>query len=142
MRSPAIPPKIAPSWAANLSAAAADVLRVSPFLCQNRNRDIPVCKQIETIEIVINCEIVAATFFGLVDRVCPLEPLVEIFPVKRCLTDDECFPRICCPEGIEHRVSYCRTPTPNFEQFPGNAQFLQREYYSGHCLLDDFCNLF
>lgn len=67
-----------------------------------------------------------ATFFGLLDRVCPLEPLVEIFPVKRCFTDDECFPRICCPEGIENSVSYCRTPTPNFEQFPGNVEFLQR----------------
>lgn len=70
--------------------------------------------------------VVAATFFGLLDRVCPLEPLVEIFPVKQCFTDDECFPRICCPEGIENRVSYCRTPTPNFEQFPGNADFFQR----------------
>ncbi|XP_049813578.1 uncharacterized protein LOC126260297 [Schistocerca nitens] len=50
-----------------------------------------------------------------VPRKCPKEQMVEPFPIKNCTTDEDCWPRICCPDG---QVNYCRIPLPEWSQVP------------------------
>ncbi|KAJ8963482.1 hypothetical protein NQ318_018965, partial [Aromia moschata] len=67
------------------------------------------------------------TFFGLVERICPVNPIPELWDVKQCRTDDDCAPRICCPETLRNgeNVSYCRTAQPLWERVPAARQFVQ-----------------
>ncbi|CAH0388236.1 unnamed protein product [Bemisia tabaci] len=54
---------------------------------------------------------------GFIPRDCPTDPLPEVFPVQKCVSDRECWPRICCKsEDLSHR--YCRTPLPLWEKLP------------------------
>ncbi|XP_049816932.1 uncharacterized protein LOC109598448 isoform X2 [Aethina tumida] len=59
-------------------------------------------------------------FFGLVDRKCPMDPIAEIFQIKQCEKDDDCLPRICCPEKLRSGeiVGYCRTAEPIWDKMP------------------------
>ncbi|XP_037910779.1 uncharacterized protein LOC119651318 isoform X2 [Hermetia illucens] len=53
---------------------------------------------------------------GLIPRKCPERPLAELWwELKTCETDDDCWPRICCPDG---RRQYCRTASPEYESVP------------------------
>ncbi|XP_055617997.1 uncharacterized protein LOC129763192 [Toxorhynchites rutilus septentrionalis] len=56
--------------------------------------------------------------FG-VPRRCPEQPLTETFwDIKTCEDDNDCWPRICCPDGDN---KYCRTSQPLFEKSPNPA---------------------
>ncbi|XP_019535021.1 uncharacterized protein LOC109406378 isoform X2 [Aedes albopictus] len=51
--------------------------------------------------------------FGIPRR-CPKQPLTETFwEIKTCETDNDCWPRVCCPDGDK---KYCRTSQPVFEE--------------------------
>ncbi|EAT32939.1 AAEL014823-PA, partial [Aedes aegypti] len=51
--------------------------------------------------------------FGIPRR-CPKQPLTETFwEIKTCQTDNDCWPRVCCPDGDK---KYCRTSQPVFEE--------------------------
>ncbi|XP_028140265.1 uncharacterized protein LOC114334427 [Diabrotica virgifera virgifera] len=67
------------------------------------------------------------TLFGFVQQTCPKEPLAEIFEVKECSSDEECAPRICCPETLRsgETVSYCRTAQPLWETIPAPRQLVE-----------------
>ncbi|XP_075223058.1 uncharacterized protein LOC142325329 [Lycorma delicatula] len=52
---------------------------------------------------------------GVIPRECPGEPIPEPFAVRKCATDADCWPRICCPDG---NSSYCRTPQPPWQRLP------------------------
>ncbi|XP_055381291.1 probable myosin light chain kinase DDB_G0279831 [Condylostylus longicornis] len=53
---------------------------------------------------------------GIIPRKCPERPLAELFwDLKTCDTDDDCWPRVCCPDG---KNRYCRTSTPEYESVP------------------------
>ncbi|KAJ8974468.1 hypothetical protein NQ317_005990 [Molorchus minor] len=69
----------------------------------------------------------APTFFGFVERICPINPLPELWEVKECISDDDCSPRICCPETLRsgENVSYCRTAQPLWDRVPAVRQFVQ-----------------
>lgn len=58
--------------------------------------------------------------FGFIPRECPHDPVPEIFPVRRCHTDEECWPRVCCYESNDlDTVGYCRLPLmPVWNHFP------------------------
>lgn len=62
-------------------------------------------------------------------QVCPKEPVPEIWEIKECFTDDECAPRICCPETLKsgQNVSFCRIAQPLWEELPGAKQFGDRK---------------
>nr|XP_023011733.1 uncharacterized protein LOC111502008 isoform X2 [Leptinotarsa decemlineata] len=66
------------------------------------------------------------TLFGLVEQVCPSEPVPEIWEIKECSTDEDCAPRICCPEVLRNgqNKSYCRTAQPLWEKLPAVNQFV------------------
>ncbi|KAG5899142.1 hypothetical protein JTB14_027335 [Gonioctena quinquepunctata] len=66
------------------------------------------------------------TLFGLVEQICPSEPVPEIWEIKECSTDDDCAPRICCPESLKNgqNMSYCRTAQPLWEKLPAAKQFV------------------
>ncbi|XP_030369923.1 uncharacterized protein LOC115620693 [Scaptodrosophila lebanonensis] len=54
--------------------------------------------------------------FGLIQRKCPARPLAELWwDVQECETDQDCWPRVCCPDG---RRRYCRTSQPELEMAP------------------------
>ncbi|CAG9820312.1 unnamed protein product [Phaedon cochleariae] len=80
--------------------------------CENR-----CIKGVEPPKLAI---IHAPTLFGFVQQVCPTEPVPEIWDIKECKTDEDCTPRICCPELIKtsENVSYCRTAQPLWEKIP------------------------
>ncbi|XP_045481995.1 uncharacterized protein LOC123686061 isoform X3 [Harmonia axyridis] len=61
-----------------------------------------------------------ASWFGLVERNCPVDAIVEILEVRECETDADCRPRICCPDKYRSggNKSYCRTPQPSLQRFP------------------------
>lgn len=62
---------------------------------------------------------------GLIPRKCPKEPLAELFwELKTCKTDHDCWPRICCPDGIQ---KYCRTSRPDLDTLPAGRQFAYRK---------------
>ncbi|KAJ8924078.1 hypothetical protein NQ315_006859 [Exocentrus adspersus] len=67
------------------------------------------------------------TFFGMVERICPINPLPEIWDIKECRTDDDCAPRICCPETLRsgENVSYCRTAQALWDRLPAARQFVE-----------------
>ncbi|XP_055586814.1 uncharacterized protein LOC129739402 [Uranotaenia lowii] len=51
--------------------------------------------------------------FGIPRR-CPKQPLTETFwDIQTCETDNDCWPRVCCPDGGQ---KYCRTSQPVFEE--------------------------
>ncbi|XP_017776305.1 PREDICTED: uncharacterized protein LOC108562465 isoform X2 [Nicrophorus vespilloides] len=57
------------------------------------------------------------------DRKCPAQPLTEILEIKECSNDDDCRPRICCPEkGSVKAKSYCRTPAHTVDRLPGGKR--------------------
>ncbi|XP_023175714.2 uncharacterized protein LOC111602709 [Drosophila hydei] len=57
-----------------------------------------------------------APILGLIPRKCPTRPLAELWwDVQECLTDMDCWPRVCCPDG---RRRYCRTSQPELETVP------------------------
>ncbi|KAJ6637338.1 hypothetical protein Bhyg_10068, partial [Pseudolycoriella hygida] len=63
-----------------------------------------------------------APILGLIPRKCPKEPLAELFwQLQTCETDADCWPRVCCPDGIKR---YCRTSKPELEKLslPGAKQ--------------------
>ncbi|XP_056630367.1 uncharacterized protein LOC130440968 [Diorhabda sublineata] len=66
-------------------------------------------------------------FFGFVQQICPKEPFAEIFEIKKCTSDQECSPRICCPETLKsgEQVSYCRTAQPLWEKIPAPRQLVE-----------------
>ncbi|KAL3286255.1 hypothetical protein HHI36_000765 [Cryptolaemus montrouzieri] len=69
----------------------------------------------------------APSWFGLVERQCPVDPIAEILDIKECQTDADCAPRICCldkyPNG-SHK-SYCRTAQPSLERFPAAERLME-----------------
>ncbi|XP_057662031.1 uncharacterized protein LOC130897277 isoform X2 [Diorhabda carinulata] len=69
----------------------------------------------------------SAAFFGFVQQICPKEPFAEIFEIKKCTSDQECSPRICCPETLKsgEQVSYCRTAQPLWEKIPAPRQLVE-----------------
>ncbi|XP_065094654.1 uncharacterized protein LOC135715235 [Ochlerotatus camptorhynchus] len=57
--------------------------------------------------------------FGIPRR-CPEQPLTETFwDIKTCQTDNDCWPRVCCPDGEK---KYCRTSQPIFEKSENPAK--------------------
>ncbi|XP_044746117.1 uncharacterized protein LOC123307755 isoform X1 [Coccinella septempunctata] len=60
------------------------------------------------------------SWFGLVERNCPVDAIAEILEIKECETDSDCRPRICCPDQYRSQgnKSYCRTPQPSLHRFP------------------------
>ncbi|XP_018570930.1 uncharacterized protein LOC108910713 [Anoplophora glabripennis] len=67
------------------------------------------------------------TFFGFVERICPVNPLAEIWEIKECKTDSDCSPRICCPETLRsgENVSYCRTAQALWDKIPAARQIVE-----------------
>ncbi|KAF5308171.1 hypothetical protein FQR65_LT06351 [Abscondita terminalis] len=66
-------------------------------------------------------------FFGIVDRVCPTDPMPELLAVQECEADEDCGPRICCPEKNYingESKKYCRNAAPKFNRTPVVKQFL------------------
>ncbi|CAG9858184.1 unnamed protein product [Phyllotreta striolata] len=69
--------------------------------------------------------------FGFVEQTCPTEPIAEIWEIKECDKDEDCSPRICCPETFagkksgEKNVSYCRTAQPLWEKIPAPKQIVE-----------------
>ncbi len=64
---------------------------------------------------------------GLIPRKCPKEPLAELFwQLQTCENDGDCWPRVCCPDGIKR---YCRTSKPELENLslPGAKQLSYRK---------------
>lgn len=58
---------------------------------------------------------------------CPKVPLAELFwNVQACETDNDCWPRVCCPDG---RKKFCRSPNPEFKdaKTPFARQLMQRK---------------
>lgn len=63
---------------------------------------------------------------GLIPRKCPKEPLGETFwEIKTCNTDHDCWPRVCCPDGIK---KYCRTSKPELDGLPAGRQLSYRKF--------------
>lgn len=61
---------------------------------------------------------------GVIPRKCPKEPLAELFwELKTCNTDHDCWPRVCCPDGI---MKYCRTSNPELDTLPVGRQLAYR----------------
>ncbi|KAK9875520.1 hypothetical protein WA026_007910 [Henosepilachna vigintioctopunctata] len=62
------------------------------------------------------------SWFGLVERVCPADPIAEILEIKECQSDADCTPRICCPDkyrnGSGDNKNYCRTAQPILDRLP------------------------
>nr|XP_022912906.1 uncharacterized protein LOC111423786 [Onthophagus taurus] len=59
--------------------------------------------------------------FGLVERICPSDPIPELSEIKECGSDLDCDPRICCPEkpNVNGEVKfYCRTAAPDLDKIP------------------------
>ncbi|RZC37740.1 uncharacterized protein BDFB_012041 [Asbolus verrucosus] len=77
----------------------------------------------------LNPLIPVTTLFGLVERVCAVEMIPELFEIKRCTTDADCSPRICCPEKMldGETVGYCRTAEPKLDNIPGVRQLIERK---------------
>lgn len=64
---------------------------------------------------------------GLIPRKCPKEPLAELFwELKTCNTDHDCWPRICCPDGLN---KYCRSARPELENVPVGKQLAYRKIF-------------
>lgn len=62
----------------------------------------------------------------MIPRRCPKEPLAELFwELKTCNTDHDCWPRICCPDGI---AKYCRSAMPELDTLPVGRQFSYRNF--------------
>lgn len=79
---------------------------------------------------------------GLIPRKCPSEPLAESFwEVKICKNDQECWPRICCPDG---QNKYCRTSKPELENVAVLRQFAYRKskYISFIYVQYSLCTIF
>lgn len=67
-----------------------------------------------------------SAILGLIPRKCPKEPLAELFwELKTCNTDHDCWPRICCPDGLN---KYCRTSRPELDTLPVGKQLAYRKY--------------
>lgn len=92
-----------------------------PF--QNPYIHVRCCKLMKAI-VLISRSFVA--FFGVPVK-CPKVPLAELFwNVQTCDTDEDCWPRVCCPDG---RKKFCRTPNPEFKDSknPFARQLTQRK---------------
>lgn len=80
---------------------------------------------------------------GLIPRKCPKEPLAELFwQLQTCETDADCWPRVCCPDGIKR---YCRTSKPELEKLtlPGARQLSYRKYHTYFsCFTSTECSVF
>lgn len=67
-----------------------------------------------------------SAILGLIPRKCPKEPLAELFwELKTCNTDHDCWPRICCPDGLN---KYCRTSRPELDTLPVGKQLAYRKH--------------
>ncbi|XP_065206135.1 uncharacterized protein LOC135835681 isoform X2 [Planococcus citri] len=58
-----------------------------------------------------------APLFGFIPRECPQDPLPELFPVRKCTSDQECWPRVCCFDDNE-LTGFCRIAIPVWDQLP------------------------
>ncbi|GLV36483.1 uncharacterized protein CBL_08020 [Carabus blaptoides fortunei] len=69
-------------------------------------------------------EPVHSPWLRIFPRKCPTTPIAEYREIKTCTTDDECAPRVCCPEprGGEN---YCRTADIEFDSFPTVKRMLE-----------------
>ncbi|XP_045481986.1 uncharacterized protein LOC123686061 isoform X2 [Harmonia axyridis] len=90
--------------------------------CSKSNKDMVCCSN-RCIKGVLprKPDIVhSPSWFGLVERNCPVDAIVEILEVRECETDADCRPRICCPDKYRSggNKSYCRTPQPSLQRFP------------------------
>lgn len=69
------------------------------------------------------------------------ELLAELFwELKTCNTDHDCWPRICCPDGLN---KYCRTSRPELDSLPVGKQLAYREcadFYCSHVHIWPFKN--
>ncbi|KAK5647621.1 hypothetical protein RI129_002513 [Pyrocoelia pectoralis] len=64
---------------------------------------------------------------GVIDRVCPTDPMPELLNVQECVVDDDCGPRICCQETNSKTgeiKSYCRNAAPRLNKLPRLRQLL------------------
>ncbi|KAF5303618.1 hypothetical protein FQA39_LY09865 [Lamprigera yunnana] len=65
--------------------------------------------------------------FGVIDRVCPVDPMPELLSVQECVVDDDCGQRICCPEKnpLDGSVkNYCRNADHKLTKTPVIRQLL------------------
>ncbi|KAF2879475.1 hypothetical protein ILUMI_26699 [Ignelater luminosus] len=89
------------------------------LVCPNKQTRVPFFSP--------NCKTTRDSLFGVIERVCPINPMPEFLSIQECVTDDDCGRRICCPEhalqgGISK--SYCRNAAPRFNRMPAVRQFL------------------
>lgn len=68
------------------------------------------------IYILIVLHLITA-LFGFIPRECPQDPLPELFPVRKCSNDQECWPRICCFDDNE-LTGFCRMAIPAWDKLP------------------------
>lgn len=97
---------------------------------QKRNfflADVLCNKQKDSVNLK---KIFLAVLFGWVDRICPEEPLTELFDVQECFSDTDCLPRICCPDTTVKGQgnSYCRIPAAKFDRIPIVKPLVQRKF--------------
>lgn len=70
--------------------------------------------QYPVIQSIHNFLNLSAALLWVIPRKCPREPLAELFwQVQTCNSDQDCWPRICCPDGTK---KYCRTSRPELER--------------------------
>lgn len=77
--------------------------------------------------INISRHFVSAILFGLVERICPADPIPELSEIRQCKSDLDCDPRICCPDkpNASGQVKfYCRTAAADLDKLPGPAQMI------------------
>lgn len=75
--------------------------------------------------------IVSAILFGLVERICPADPIPELSQIQECKSDLDCDPRICCPDkpnAAGEIKFYCRTAAANLDKLPAPKMLVERMY--------------
>lgn len=64
-------------------------------------------QQLRCVSVMSGWSVLVEAFLGLIPRQCPQDPLPEPLAIRNCSSDDDCWPRLCCPDGD---LRFCRTP--------------------------------
>lgn len=81
----------------------------------------------------IQFNFLSAILFGLVERICPADPIPELSEIRSCRSDLDCNPRICCPDkpNVGGQVKfYCRTAAANLDKLPAPKMIVERMFYT------------
>ncbi|KRT82954.1 hypothetical protein AMK59_3557, partial [Oryctes borbonicus] len=103
------------------SSRECEILGIGFVCCRNRCvQGVPAPVKIEMPHEPI--------LFGLVERICPVDPIPELSEIRECKSDLDCDPRICCPDkpNAAGQVKfYCRTAAANLDKLPAPRMIVE-----------------